>query len=96
MTGSPAVDAQRDDPGPHAAGLDVDVLVGGVAGAALDRRLVQRQRQHRRRGELLAGRPAQVRGPARGDVVDEQVEGVRPLGLVGHRPAGRPITTAER
>ena len=61
VTGSPAASAQRHHPGPDPARLDVDVLVERVPGAALDRRLVQREREHRRGGELLAGRPAQRR-----------------------------------
>src|SRR3954451_10486668 len=76
---------QRHPPAPHAARLDVCLVIGGVASPTLDRRLVQRQGEHGRRGELLAGRPAQGGGTTRGDVVDEQVERVSPLLRVGHR-----------
>ena len=77
---------ERDHTRPDTAGIDVDVLVLRVPVADLDRGLVQRQREQRRGGELLAGRPAQLGGPARCGVVHEQVEGAPALVGVGHHP----------
>src|SRR3954469_11562266 len=63
---------QWHHPCPHAACVYVCVVVGGVARPALDRRLVQRQREDGRRGELLARRPPQFGRTTWGDVVHEQ------------------------
>ena len=93
--GAASVVRTRYDAGP-ATGRDVRLVVDRAAGAGLDRRLEQRQREHPGGGELLAGGRAQRRRPAGDHVVDEQRQRPAHARPAPSRPAGRPTTTADR
>ena len=76
---------QRDVAAPDAGG-DVVFLVERTPGALLHRRLPQREGEDGGRGQLLARRSPQRGGASRDHVVDDQVEGVRPLGRIVDGP----------
>ena len=80
---------ERDDAGPDVE-VHVLVVVDGRAGADLRRRLVERQREHLRRLELLAVGRADVFPAARHEVLAERFERAQLLlGVVDERRRGR-------